>query len=245
MHVHIQCLIPDDIVALVAVELVGDGTAGEVVLVFADQRPLIAIAVEIVGAFAVSVTPKGVGAVHADDETGVVAVGDDAAGVAYPSAEGCTLAVAADAAGVETVDQPDAACTAHAHAADAGGILLGCTDAGLVATILKRHGAATVGATGDAGHKTLSGDEARPVNDDILDGGAILEHAEETHIFLVRQVERHVLDEMLLAVEGAEERTAHRSDGEVFDAGEVDVGCQRTADATIAAGDHVGELFQV
>ena len=236
VHVLSERLIPDDVVRLAAVDLIGDGAGRQVILVLADERALIAVGVVVVSALAPAVAPERVGAVHADDEAGVVAVLDDGARVADPSAEGCRLAGAGDAARVEAVAHDDAAGAVHADAADAGRVLVLGADGGLVAAVLEGDGAAAVGAAGNASDEGRAADVARPVHDDVLDHGAAVEHAEESDVFLLRQVDREAHDVVLLAVEGAAIGARRGADGRERGALHVDVGGEHGVGRAVAAG---------
>ena len=189
MHINTQLLEPYDIIRLVTVDLVAHGTTAQVVLVFADQRSLIAIGVEVVRTLAVAVTPERVAAIHTDDPTGIVAVLDDAARVANPSAESSTLTASADTTRIEAVDHADAARAAHTHTADTSGILFSGSHGSLVAAVLEGDRAAIFGSAGDTAHEAQSDNRAEIVDDDILDVSTIGQDAEQAHILLFGKVD--------------------------------------------------------
>ena len=237
--IYAEGLEPHDVFALAAVQLISHATHREVVLVLADGRALIAVGIEVVRALTVAVAPHGVAAVHANHVAGVVAVGDDAAVVAHPAAEGCSLATTGDATSIETVQQTDAASTVHAHATDAGSILLLSTHAALVAAVLEGHRAAAVGTTGDGTHEALTRHRAAVVDDHVFNCSAIVQDTEEAYILLLRQVDDHIADEVLLSVEGSTEGTARCSDWLVVHTRHIDVLGEHGANGTIATGHNV------
>ena len=237
--IYAEGLEPHDVFALAAIQLISHATHRQVIFVLADVSTLIAIGVEVVRALAVAITPHGVATIHADDVAGVVAVGDHTTVVAHPATKGCSLATTGDATSVEAVQQTDAASTIHAHSTDTGCILFLCTHATFVTTVLEGHRAASVGTTGDGSDEALTRYRAAVVDDHVLNRSAIAQDTEEAYILLLRQVDNHVTDEVLLSVEGSTEGTARCSDWLVVHTRHIDVLGEHGANGTIATGHNV------
>ena len=174
MGILANALEPHHIFRLVAVDLISHCSTREVVFVVADSCALVAIRVEVVGSLAIAITPHRVGAIHADDETGIVAVGNHTTIVANPTAEGCSLATTADTTSVKAIEQLNATGTTHAHATDTSSILLTGTDASLVTAVLEGDRAASVGSTGNTTDKAQAGNRRAIVDNHILDVSTIV-----------------------------------------------------------------------
>ena len=237
--INAEGLEPHDVFALATVQLISHATHRQVVLVLADVSTLIAIGVVVVRALAVTVAPHGVATIHTDDVTGVVAIGDHTTVVAHPAAKGCSLTTTGDAASVEAVQQTDAASAVHAHATDTSCILFLCTHATFVTAVLECHRAASVGTTGDGSDEALTRYRAAIVDDHVLNRSTIVQDTEEAYILLLRQVDDHVTDEVLLSVEGSTEGTARCSNWLVVHTRHIDVLGEHGANGTIATGHNV------
>ena len=221
-----EVLIPDDILRQVTVHCIGHGTTLKVEGIVADEVTLVTITVEVSGALAAAVAPKRIVTVQARHPSCIVAVGNLTARVAYPAAESCTLPAARNTTYIEAADETDTTLTLHAHTNDAGSVLLSSTHKTSVTAVLEGDNAVTVSTTSEGTDETQTVNLAESIHDEVLDVCTIVQHTEETHILLFRQVDVEVADDVLLTVEGTLVRSAHITDRGENNRIHVEVLCQ-------------------